>query len=98
MGEIADAMINGLMCECCGTYMDDGDEPGFARWCSEQCAAGRWVTFEGSDDQPEPTTPRYPKHVKVAKPFSCQVDGCGKRFASEVAKRSHRRMKHGKTT
>lgn len=37
MGEIADMMINGLMCEGCGEYMDDHDEPGYPRRC-ESCA------------------------------------------------------------
>jgi len=36
MGEIADAMINGLMCEQCGVYLD-GEEPGFTRCCTD-CA------------------------------------------------------------
>ncbi len=35
MGEIADAMINGLFCEVCGEYLD-GDEPGYPRKC-ENC-------------------------------------------------------------
>jgi hypothetical protein len=30
------------------------------------------------------------------KPYTCMVDGCGKRFASQAAKNSHRKMKHGK--
>ncbi len=33
MGEIADMMINGRMCEQCGVYMDDGEEPGYPRLC-----------------------------------------------------------------
>lgn len=24
MGEIADAMLDGTLCECCGCYIDDG--------------------------------------------------------------------------
>lgn len=31
MGEIADAMLNGDMCECCGEYLGEGD--GFPRLC-----------------------------------------------------------------
>jgi len=33
MGEIAEMMINGLMCSGCGEFMGDFDEPGFARYC-----------------------------------------------------------------
>ena len=34
MGEIADAMINGLLCEQCGCLID-GEEPGYPRSCAE---------------------------------------------------------------
>jgi len=32
MGDIADAMINGLFCQYCGCLID-GDEPGYPRDC-----------------------------------------------------------------
>lgn len=32
MGDAADSMINGLMCELCGVLID-GDEPGYPRRC-----------------------------------------------------------------
>lgn len=32
MGEMADALINGLFCQVCGDVID-GDEPGFPRTC-----------------------------------------------------------------
>lgn len=47
MGEIADMMIEGDLCECCGAYIGDGD--GFTRYCSEECARDRGVNVE---DQP----------------------------------------------
>ena len=34
MGEIADAIINGLLCEQCGCLID-GEEPGYPRSCEE---------------------------------------------------------------
>ena len=37
MGEIAEAIINGLMCEQCGVYLKDLEEPGYPRCCKE-CA------------------------------------------------------------
>ena len=42
MGEIADAMISGEMCEMCGVYLDSGDM-GIPMYCSEQCARDRGV-------------------------------------------------------
>lgn len=33
MGEMADMMINGLLCHICGVYLD-GEEPGYPRYCS----------------------------------------------------------------
>lgn len=40
MGEIADSMINGEVCEMCGVPLD-GDSPGFPRYCSLECARDR---------------------------------------------------------
>jgi len=42
MGEIADAMISGEMCEMCGVYLEDNDM-GIPMYCSEQCAKDRGV-------------------------------------------------------
>lgn len=39
MGEIADAMINGDMCEGCGIYLGEGS--GYPRYCSDACAQER---------------------------------------------------------
>lgn len=35
MGEIADAMLDGTLCQCCGTLLVDPDEepPGFPQTC-----------------------------------------------------------------
>lgn len=43
MGEIADAMLDGVLCQCCGTYLDDGPGPGYPVTC-HAC---------GGDDLPE---------------------------------------------
>jgi hypothetical protein len=37
MGQIAEDTLNGLLCECCGSYMDDFESPGYPRKC-EDCA------------------------------------------------------------
>jgi hypothetical protein len=33
MGDIADLMLNGLLCRTCGAYID-GDMPGYPRFCA----------------------------------------------------------------
>lgn len=40
MGEIAEMMLDGTLCEGCGEYIDD-DAPGYPRYCSDACAKGR---------------------------------------------------------
>lgn len=40
MGEIADDMMSGFMCEMCGTFLD-GKDPGYPRYCSVECADDR---------------------------------------------------------
>lgn len=40
MGEIADMMIGGEMCEACGVYLA-GTPSGFPSYCSEECAKDR---------------------------------------------------------
>jgi len=41
MGEIAEIMLDGTLCECCGEFLGDGD--GFPGYCSRQCAEARGV-------------------------------------------------------
>ena len=41
MGEIADMMLEGDLCEMCGCYIDDEGGSGFPRYCSKQCAIDR---------------------------------------------------------
>jgi hypothetical protein len=44
MGEIADMMINGEMCEMCGVVLD-GESPGYPRYCSKECADDRGADY-----------------------------------------------------
>ena len=37
MGEIADMMLDGTLCEGCGEYIDD-EGYGVPRYCSDECA------------------------------------------------------------
>lgn len=41
MGEVAEMMLDGTLCECCGVYIHDGEAEGFPRYCSPQCAEDR---------------------------------------------------------
>lgn len=34
MGEIAEMMLDGTLCQCCGSFID-GDSPGFPRLCND---------------------------------------------------------------
>lgn len=47
MGDIAEMMLDGTLCECCGTCI--GDDEGFPGYCSAQCAKDR-----GAHDEPAP--------------------------------------------
>jgi hypothetical protein len=40
MGDVADMLLDGTLCECCGTYIDD-EGGGIPRYCSPQCAKDR---------------------------------------------------------
>lgn len=43
MGEIADQMLNGDMCEMCGVYLENDLDIGIPMYCSEECARDRGV-------------------------------------------------------
>lgn len=40
MGDIADMMLDGSLCEGCGGYID-GEAEGIPRYCSKKCAKDR---------------------------------------------------------
>jgi len=42
MGEIAEMMLDGTLCECCGEYI--GYDDGYPQYCSDDCAEGRGAT------------------------------------------------------
>lgn len=37
MGEITEDILNGLLCEVCGSYMEDFKETGYPRKCEDCC-------------------------------------------------------------
>lgn len=46
MGEIAEMMLDGTLCEGCGEYIDGEGAEGFPRYCSKQCAEARGMTYQ----------------------------------------------------
>lgn len=40
MGDIAEMMLDGTLCEGCGVYLE-GEAPGYPRYCSRQCRSDR---------------------------------------------------------
>ena len=39
MGDIAEMMLDGFLCEACGEYIGEGD--GYPQYCSDECAESR---------------------------------------------------------
>ncbi len=79
MGEIAEMMLDGTLCEGCGEYI--GSDAGYPQYCSPECAADRGVEFSGS------TRHRTPKNVHCG--------ACAKLFMNDAARDQHYRAKHG---
>lgn len=90
MGEIADMMLDGTMCECCGVWMDDilaGEEaPGFPRYCSRECAESRGQKWSEA---------RKVRDLRDTPPCSTKVTcpHCGKRV-KEIGLPQHLKVKH----
>jgi len=47
MGEIADMMLDGTLCECCGMFI--GKNYGYPGYCSKECARDRGAYVEQSN-------------------------------------------------
>jgi endogenous inhibitor of DNA gyrase (YacG/DUF329 family) len=68
MGEMAEMLLDGTCCECCGEYLGDGPT-GYPRYCSKQCATGRGAPWH--DPLPAPKIrktkcPECGRKVKIA--------------------------------
>lgn len=48
MGDSADSMVNGLLCEQCGVLID-GEEPGYPRSCSDCCDCWHMDEWDDTD-------------------------------------------------
>jgi len=44
MGEIAEMMLDGTLCECCGEFI--GHDTGIPGYCSRQCAKDRGALID----------------------------------------------------
>ena len=69
MGEVADMMLDGTLCEGCGVYIE-GDAEGFPRYCSEACRNDRGATKEriahAIAERPKVACPRCGKKVAMS--------------------------------
>jgi hypothetical protein len=52
VGEIAEMVLNGILCEQCGAYIADGEEAGYPRLCAT-CAIAAEEEFEEKEDSTE---------------------------------------------
>ncbi len=79
MGEIAEAMLDGTLCEACGVYIE-GESPNHPRYCSPQCAEDRgadwWLAMNA------------PSH-KGRRPKTHHCPQCGKGFRSDYSLKQH---------
>lgn len=80
MGEIADMMLEGILCQYCGEYLGDGD--GFPQSCS--CCGG--------DDEDDLVIHRndmrvIPESAKAPKVWGCT--GCKKMFRKKAHAAAH---------
>jgi len=80
MGEIAEMMLEGVLCEGCGEYLGDGD--GYPVRCS------------GCREEPDPTAEYSPTAGQKRRRVKC-ISHCGKGFRTEDAMLQHNRDKHG---
>lgn len=84
MGEIAEMMLEGMLCQYCGEYIGDGD--GYPTACSG-CQDYHGINEFGEEKKPGPKPLRKHMRVKVACPT------CGK-FISEIGMPQHIEAKH----
>jgi hypothetical protein len=84
MGEIAEMMLDGTLCEGCGEFLDRGS-PGFAQYCGGCRPAASQA--HGSL--------RYQQNVEARARKTEACPECGKRFRKAIAVEDHRRAVHG---
>jgi hypothetical protein len=100
MGEIADMMLDGTLCEGCGDFI--GRHAGFPQYCSPRCAADRGLPYTPPTQRPRSsaTAKKAARHNRerklrakaAGKPFECY---CGKLCRTADGLKAHQQAKHG---
>jgi hypothetical protein len=87
MGEIADMMLDGTMCQGCGEFMCDGaDGPGYPGYCAG-CRR---------EDSRPPRFRHQPKNLsRQVKHGPHQCPNCDRSFGGQIALLQHQQDKHG---
>lgn len=83
MGEIAEMMLDGCMCQWCGDFLGDGD--GFPVVCIS-CQHENGVNAFGE--------PRKKKPRPAPKKDKTLVCSCGRRFREQASMAQHAQAKH----
>jgi len=65
MGEIADMMLDGTMCQGCGVFLNDGqDGPGYPGWCADCQPNDNSPTVAPEGGRPKIKCPTCGKRVR----------------------------------
>ena len=91
MGEVAEMMLEGILCEGCGEYLGDG--AGFPQRCAG-CGGGAPLDTHSTSVRYRRAARHNRERREIAKdrkPFECR---CGKLFADSNALRQHAETKH----
>lgn len=84
MGEIAEMMLDGTMCQVCGEFMDIGGEP-----------AGYPVTCAGCQPDGDEILDAVCREVITERTRECSEPDCHRKFKTHDACLQHWRAKHG---
>lgn len=84
MGEIADMMLDGTMCQLCGVWLNEGEDgDGYPQYCAGCQPDEDDDVVYGRADKARPPEPRY----------ACPV--CDRKLKSYEGYLDHYRTKHG---
>ncbi len=94
-GEIAEMMLEGILCEGCGEYIGEGE--GFPGYCSEECARGRGMPWCEPVERESPQVKAERKRARATamEPRCCLF--CGKKCSNEQGVNDHMKAVHRAT-
>ena len=89
MGEIAEMMLDGTLCEGCGEYI--GADSGYPQYCSAECARSRGASLAqvAGPTTHEPARPRHTRRRDTACPI------CKRKCRGRLGLEQHMIDKHG---